>query len=286
MGTLHRNLGKAEMIVIKDFTVFPICETRISYANQDRERVKSIYQRLNSYAVSVFWDRKKLKHGLGFPAQITKRLLKSRHFVLLCSEHTKSSAWVAHIQNVLLDKNCIVVGSPDVNDFAEVLISTMHSIDPYTRGRKKKKGFAIIKKRELTTSSFYWQIEGQEQEGIAEILEDGQYEYFPHKTARNSEEIGEMHGVLVIGNNPFSTAYSMGKVVVLSGFSGVATNAIAKLLTVNEYLKEYFKFGRRFPLFDKNVEVLVKVEYKVGNSSMDRDTRSIENVSFEKLFEI
>ena len=193
---------------------------------------------------------------------------------------------IADFQGALQNRNCIIVGSPDVNDFAEVVLSSMHGIDPYTRGRKKTKGYAIIKTHEFTTSSFYWQSEGQEQEGIVRILGDGNYEYFPHKLAESPGERGEMHGVLVIGNNPFQTAQSQGKVVVLSGFSGVATNAIAKLLTDDHYVHEYFQLGRRYVDFDKNVEALVTVEYEVEGSSLERDTRRIRSIVVKQVVEI
>jgi hypothetical protein len=444
----------------------------LSYTHQDKTRAKRVYKRLNSYGVSLFWDKKELKHGISFPNQLAEELLNSHHFVLLCNEHTKNSEWVgtecemffnqchvndkenrrmfvlldencrednvphllkrihrcmsdeelfsallttlvtglradlnickvskdkelsilsnqieaevakvretrcylrdtrfwdvialnnnvhiytcgrdighspdtprgyggrtsidvwdyrsvldithyfvsrfpnaritiedpaskissielrevqhlkAHIANIqgkLKDKDCIIVGSPDVNDFAEVLLSSMHGIDPYTEGRKKNKGFAIIKKRTPSRSSFYWQTERHEQEGVARILDSGQYEYFPQEMDFGSNGVGVMHGILVLGNNPFCTKVSQSKVVVLSGFSGVATNAITKLLTDDKYIHEYFKLGSRYFDFVKNVEVLVKVEYEFDHSFSARDTRHIRNVSFDKLVEI
>jgi hypothetical protein len=191
---------------------------------------------------------------------------------------------------MLENKDCIIVGSPDVNDFAEVVLARIHQIEPYTEGREKRKGFAIVKEHQVTTSSFYWEKLGHEKEGVAQILNPGEYEYFPHETASEGGGTGKMFGILVVADNPFCDKESSKKIIILSGFSGVATNAIAKIITNTHCLQHFFKLDQAYKNIDKNIEALIGVEYIVDRDFNNRDTRRIKNLStaitFERLVEI
>jgi TIR domain len=196
----------------------------------------------------------------------------------------------SHITSLLDNKDCIIIGSPDVSDFAELTLAAIHHISPYTEGRLKRKGFVLIKERKYTKSSFYWEKEGDEEEGVARIVSPDDYRYFKNKPATKDETEGKMYGILVVANNPFCKEGVRRKIIILSGFSGVATNAIAKLLTDEGCLNEFFKLDNEYTDIERDVEALVGVEYAVEGSFDNRDTRRIKDsvnaITFEELVEI
>ena len=55
----------------------------------------------------------------------------------------------------LLEKDCIIVGSPDVSDFAEVALAQILNVDPYDPGCELKAGFRMIKKDSKAISTFF-----------------------------------------------------------------------------------------------------------------------------------
>jgi len=195
---------------------------------------------------------------------------------------------IASMRSRLGDKDCIIIGSPDVNDFAEVVLAEINQMDPYTtEGRLKKKGFVVIKELKFTRSSCYWKKKENEKEGVAQILDKDDYLTFPHEFIKQEESVtGKIHGVLIVANNPFNKNEQDRKIVILSGFSGVATNAIAKLLTTEKYLEEFFKLDNAFTNTDKNIEALVGAEYIADKNFEYRDTRQIKSITFERLVEI
>lgn len=207
---------------------------------------------------------------------------------------TEVGRLAAHINaksRMLADKDCIIIGSPDVSDFAEIVLAEIHGIPPYIERREKKRGFVIIKEQKNTRSSFYWKKEDQDQEGIAQILDNDGPEYFPHMIGGvGGGKSSKTFGILIVANNPFCQPNIRKKIIIMSGFSGVATNAIAKILTDEIYLKEFFKLDQAYVNTDRNIEALIGVEYVVDKNSEERDTRQIaksENaVTFERLVEI
>lgn len=207
---------------------------------------------------------------------------------------TEVGRLAAHItakSRMLADKDCIIIGSPDVSDFAEIVLAEIHGIPPYIEQREKKKGFVIIKEQKNTRSSFYWKKEGKEQEGIAQIVENGSLLYFPNLIDDSYDgKTRKTYGILIVADNPFCQYPGKKKIIILSGFSGVATNAIAKILTDENCLKEFFKLDRAYVYTDRNIEVLIGVEYIVGRNPEERDTRQIANsknaITFERLVEI
>lgn len=124
---------------------------------------------------------------------------------------------MSHMRSMIENKDCIIIGSPDVNDFAEIVLAEIHRIDPYTEGRQKKKGFVVIKERKGTRSSFYWQKEGLDQEGVVQILGPGEYTYFPHQLGLEAGSPGTMFGILIVANNPFCREDIRRKIIILSG---------------------------------------------------------------------
>jgi len=188
------------------------------------------------------------------------------------------------LEKMLADKNCIIVGSPDVSDFSELVLAKLHGIDPYQQARVKQKGFVIIKEKHKTRGTFYWEARGKEKEGVAQILGPGDYRYFDHEPANKVGDTGVMHGILVVAENPFQgTWLEPHRTVILSGFSGIATNAMAKLLTDEEHLDEFYVLDDKLTDLKKNYEILVRVEYTLESDAENRDTRKITRISAEEI---
>ncbi len=196
---------------------------------------------------------------------------------------------IAAMRRELEDKDCIIIGSPDVNDYAEIVLAEIHQMIPYTtEGRVKRKGFVIIKELESTRSSCYWRKKEGEEEGIAQILDVNGCEYYDHELVKDGDAIsGKMYGILIVANNPFCRqAEPPRKIVILSGFSGVATDAIAKILTDEECREEFFRLDNEITDIHRDIEVLVGARYKSEKHFEERDTRQIEKITFERLVEI
>lgn len=194
---------------------------------------------------------------------------------------------MAEIGNLLKDKDCIIIGSPDVNDFAEMVLSRIHGIHPYDNNRRKSKGFVLVRDRKNTASSFYWKTAEGEQEGIAR-LEQGKMRIYPHEPASSPGApagTGKMHGILVVADNPFSHSEPRRKIMILSGFSGVTTNAMAKFLTEESYLPSFFEFDEAQSQQARAIEALISVKYIVEAGSENKDARQIHDAPDSIIFE-
>ena len=111
-----------------------------------------------------------------------------------------------------------------------------------------------------------------------------------------------MHGLMVVADNPFTgedeevakrgdkatrgSEAPRPRIVILSGFSGVATNAVAKILTDPKWIEAFFEMDTAYSNLDRNVEVLIEVDYVAGRGDDSRDTREIESIRFRGLAEI
>jgi hypothetical protein len=194
------------------------------------------------------------------------------------------------MKGLLENKDCIIIGSPDVSDFAEIVLAQIHKIAFYAEERIKRKGFVVIKEQKYTKSSFYWKKIEDEKEGVAEIQSPGHNTLYPHILPTEDGDPGSMYGILVVANNPFCTEGLQRKIIILSGFSGVATNAISKILTDELCLTEFFRLDNACASVNRNAEILVRVEYVVERDFTSRDTRQIrdfsDTINFVKLVEI
>jgi hypothetical protein len=207
------------------------------------------------------------------------------------SQKDLSKSWafdrLAELQGLLRNKNCIIIGSPDVSDFAEIVLARTHNIRPYESERVKRTGYVIIKDASNVSapSSHYWTTTGEEVPGVL-MLGASVPGAFPTRIEDKTAS-GEMSGVLAVVANPFSdVSRSDGprhRVVLLSGFSGVATNAIAKFLTDDDYLGEFEKFDREYVDVSANIEALVGVKFSGQGHAADGDHREIREVTYRGL---
>lgn len=170
------------------------------------------------------------------------------------------------------DKDCIIIGSPDVSDLAEVVLAKLHAIAPYQPGREKQRGYVIIKKKMRMPSTFYWEKLEDEPEGVAQILDSGEFRYYPTKI--DSEE-SIMYGILVIADNPFGEKRPRRKIMIFSGFSGVVTNAMAKLLTDEKYVDQLNNLDLHYSDRKNDVEILVGVKFRIEGGAREADMRKI-----------
>lgn len=195
-----------------------------------------------------------------------------------------------HFIGRLRNRDCIIVGSPDVSDFAELVLAKWHGVQEFSESRDKSKGFAIVKKRIDGSSAFYWRTTDidPDAEGVVEISTAG--DNILHQTTLNSGG-GEMFGILTVVSNPWCDDGSDRRIVILSGFSGIATNALARFLTDDDFLEGFQEFdGIRSRSQSSNYEALIGVKFVLGDDAAYRDSRRIapgkEAVFFKKLVEL
>lgn len=190
------------------------------------------------------------------------------------------------VSTYLCDKDCIIIGSPDVSDLAEIVLSRLHKIEPYKEERLKFNGYVIIKTLQPNkTSSFYWEKLENETEGIYIYDEvSGKYTLF---TNIINQAGGEVYGILTIANNPFVSPGQKRKIMILSGFSGVATYGIARLLTDEKYKEKLREFDENYIDRDKDVEILISTKFSIDPDPTARgDKRIFKDISFKKIITI
>ncbi len=133
-------------------------------------------------------------------------------------------------------RNCIIIGSPDVNDYAEVVLSELYGVEPFKHRdlpsgeQKLEKGFIFQKSNMVADirSAFFAKSDRQSgvvhREGVNFCGED------PAKLE------GTTYGVLTIARHPFArdSDKSEGRVMVLSGFTGIATCGLMELIIESE----------------------------------------------------
>jgi len=189
----------------------------------------------------------------------------------------------------LTNKDCIVVGSPDVSDYAEVALARILGVEPFAPNQKLEQGFRVIKEGSNVVSTFYHQPESEVGPQGIELYDAVNKKKLFFKVEHDGKS-GTMYGVFILASNPHSEGDN--KILILSGFSGVATRAIALFLTKKMYADEFKRFDRdhvRLGL-DSNIAVVLGVKYKMRPSYESRDTRVIDNkqgaITYEAIVEL
>jgi len=187
--------------------------------------------------------------------------------------------------------DCIIVGSADVNDYSEVSLAAIHNISSYKYFKKKvalKKVHETLKKKAFIfgkgaankedpkhTSTFYEVGNTNSIHWYGDTY--GCSEPIVGKKAR-----GTTYGVLTIADNPFckNKKTSPPKIMVLSGFTGIATYGISQLLTSKKLREELMnplvvdhEVNKR-----SKVNVLIQIDYKIDNRKIPGDTRTIKDI--------
>jgi hypothetical protein len=191
--------------------------------------------------------------------------------------------------------DCIIVGSADVNDYTEVNLAAVHKIESYYALVKTKrqwdKAVSVLKKKAFIfekpevdhsdskfASTFY-------QVGRKNAIHwYGDRPYVCTETPANNELTGTTYGVLTIADNPF-VQDKRRKIMVLSGFTGIATYGISQLLTSRELRKKLMApLVMRHKIYEHdNVNILIQVEYKIKDIDKPGDTREIKTINIKKV---
>jgi hypothetical protein len=197
----------------------------------------------------------------------------------------------ADMRDKLRNRDCVIVGSPDVSDFAEIVLARAHNLPAYSEKRVKTRGFVHIKDRQQTPSVGYWIKGDNEREGIARI-DSG--EIVPYETDMH-EGKETTYGILIVANNPFNDRPGLKtKILILSGFTGIATNGIAKLIADKKYRRQFYALDQKIEL-DMQFEALISTRfgYTEGDTEVEinaRDAReldpSADAVQFQELVRI
>lgn len=156
----------------------------------------------------------------------------------------------------LFNRNCVIIGSPDVSDFAEIAIANLLKVDPYYPDRPLSGGFRI-RKGVKRYSTFYEQSQEGEDEGIS-LISEGRMVKFFHST--NDRD----HGIMILADNPFTEPGRVNKILILAGHSGVATRAMSLLLTNEERwcLEAFYDFDRKIAVMEQPLAAVVEVSYQ------------------------
>ena len=189
---------------------------------------------------------------------------------------------VADLMRKLEDKDCVIIGSPDVSDFAELVLAKIHGLHAFGSNRQKELGFAITKADLKMPGITYWEKKDDEPEGVNWIEKGKAFE--PSEIGTK----GTSYGILVLCNNPFIGQHQgqpEHRILILGGFTGVATYGIAKLLTSNapQYRKRFFDVDQLPDLSQENIELLFEVIYQAGSKSDEKDTRNIDDAEPPQL---
>lgn len=169
----------------------------------------------------------------------------------------------------LFNKNCVVIGSPDVNDFAELALSRIFGLKEYTPEAALPVAFRI-RKAGSRFSTFYEAIGHGTPGGIALYPGDGSGEIF-FAAAPDRD-----YGILVFADNPFSNAapQNTNKILILAGHSGIATRAMSLLLTSEEQwcLDAFYDLDQKAVALEGSFAAVVEVQVH-RNSRISSDTR-------------
>ena len=131
------------------------------------------------------------------------------------------------VKTILNNKDCIIIGSPDVSDLAEIVLAELHKIVPYQNERISFRGYVMVKMHQPNRiSSFYWEKKKNEIEGIYFYEEEsGDFTTYNNRV---TDKDGKIYGILVIADNPFVSQGEKRKLMILSGFSGISTYGYSK----------------------------------------------------------
>lgn len=206
----------------------------------------------------------------------------------------------AQLTEDLRGRDCVIIGSPDVSDYAELALSTLHGLEPHTTGASPSRlPYVFIKRTKginhpRRQSAFYRIPTEKQKEGVR----FGRSHSLPIDcTDRQDGDsyIGHTCVVITIAKNPFVRPDDKAEhyIVILSGFTGVATYAAIKFLTSSEpryraELEKYFKRREEKRPRDGGevvgVNILLSVDYiKRHDHQRSGDTRELTGLEFREL---
>jgi hypothetical protein len=181
-------------------------------------------------------------------------------------------------------KTCVIIGSPDVSDFAEVALASLLGTQPYKPGADFPVVGFRIRKDIQTFSTFYEPAGGVLGEGIHLLLPKGREVVYECADDRS-------YGLMVLADNPYSQKGAADKILILAGHTGVATRAMSLLLTESERwcLDAFYQLDRAIAIMRGPVAAVIEVRY-VDNKRAAGDGREIPSepgmIAFKAAIEL
>ena len=186
----------------------------------------------------------------------------------------------------IADKNCVIIGSPDVSDYAEVALAKLLGVASYTPAQSLTRVGLRIRKTINNYSTFY---EPTADDGSGEgihILHDGIEQTFECSNQTS-------YGLMVLADNPFSRPGGAEKILILAGHTGVSTRAMSLLLTESEQwcLDVFYRLDQSIAVMNSPIAAVVGVNYvRSGRDDLVGDSRDIArrhgSITFETVFEL
>ncbi len=179
----------------------------------------------------------------------------------------------AEFTQKLINRNCVVIGSPDVSDFAEITLASLLGVKSYSPTSKLATGFRIMKDGRRF-STFYEQSSAENPDGVRLMRRGQADELFVCEDDRDL-------GVLVLADNPFSEPGNEHKILILAGHSGTATRAMSLLLTNEDpwCLEAFYVLEQQIAVMSGPIAAVIEVtcERVAGRDPKIGDDRMISS---------
>ena len=136
-----------------------------------------------------------------------------------------------------LQQNCVVLGSPIVNPAAEIAICHAFGVEPFSPGQNRKLPFTFRRAEGDIARSSIVELSADGRQGIwlrkeNQLLEVDRWP--PEEFRKNRIDRGRDCAVVIVLNNPMpGPPEYVRKLIVLSGFSGAATEMAAAALSAH-----------------------------------------------------
>lgn len=206
------------------------------------------------------------------------------------------------LRQELAGHDCVIIGSPDVSDYAEVALADLHGIEPHRACEDRTQlPYRFIKSTQSPehprrNSAFYMIPTRNGEDGVEFGCTPTRLDCGEMRSDKAKKQIykGQACVVITIAKNPYNRNAAdpaTHHIMILSGFTGVATYAAVQLLTSIRYRSELEKCFDKYESLGKGknepmsgVNILVTVSYTVeGGQDCGGDARELTSVEFTDL---
>lgn len=197
------------------------------------------------------------------------------------------------------NKNFIIIGSPDVSDYAEIVLASGYQIQPYVpipcenatcltncpKACVGRRGYIFYKRRFFTSKRPHTEGGANHPRACSfcyrDAVDASKERVLWYGTAHECTKTATYGVITVFYRNPIGG--DANSVIVLSGFTGIATFGLARLLAgEGDDAKATGKLQRQLRRFRKEeeaVQILVKITYsRPENRGIHRDARSLQAI--------
>jgi hypothetical protein len=209
------------------------------------------------------------------------------------------------VESLLSNNNAILIGSTELNEISEIVLSDVNKLLPFSKLNKKHNGFVFVKKTpdgKPVKSALFIETDKDGKVGINE-MENGSKKIpipYEHQEAVKIGTEYTSYGVLILVKNPYcdKDPKVTKRIAILSGFTGPCTYGIGKILAdfnYTEELEEIYGKAKKFlddPDDNSIIEALIKIKYKIGEPDAcgdilkQGDRRDISKVKRQERYKI